>query len=103
MYSMHPTTYLMLRSVPAKPDASRSTQDADAAASAAGGSVATCRLIPVSFSRGKHSLSALQGGEGGAHRAAMGGRGGYPASALESPTSPRPSPPPNGPRRAERE
>src|SRR5207237_9634776 len=38
----------------------------------------------------------LQGGEGEAHRAAMGGEVGPCPDALESLTSPRPSPPPGG-------
>jgi excinuclease ABC subunit C len=50
------------------------------------------------------ALSALQGGEGGDPLRSNGeGEVGSPANALESPTSPRPSPPPMGPRRAERE
>src|SRR5216684_4436074 len=47
----------------------------------------------------RDSLSALQGGEGGAHRVSDGRVRSVSASALESPTSPQPSPPP----RAERE
>ncbi|MGE3283368.1 MAG: endonuclease domain-containing protein [Alphaproteobacteria bacterium] len=41
-----------------------------------------------------YSLSALQGGEGGARAARRGRVRWVPATALESPTSPRPSPPP---------
>src|SRR5205085_5459860 len=50
------------------------------------------------------ALSALQGGEGGDPLRSNGeGEVGLSAAAQESPTSPQPSPPPNGPWRAERE
>src|SRR5712671_546547 len=58
----------------------------------------------ISRPQNRKALSARQGGGGGDPSRSDGeGEAGILAGALESPTSPRPSPPPKGPRRAERE
>src|SRR5438034_1962580 len=59
---------------------------------------------PRSSTPADPALSVLQGGEGGDPLRSNGeGEVGLSAGAQESPTSPQPSPPPNGPWRAERE